>query len=230
MLPFRCGPSRFGENQTDWGYDWQSRENISTQIWQNGLLLYALSATLCHHFNGLWIQTRWYRIHSRIRMDLCTESWSAEKTNFVSVGWFVRQSCTKQRVPGTSCCWTASQCPCDGFAVQFFSTDKKLENKSFERHTANSLQHNSPGDFEQTGAVDRQLGEKHTTIEAFKRATQKSYGHSMIDLDVRNSKTMRYSSNSSGDEPSFFYCSSTDQLYLNLDNEFTKLLYIWFVH
>ena len=85
---------------------------------------------------------------------------------------------------------------------------------------------NSPADSEQIGILGRQLGERErdTTIEAYKRATQKSYGHLMIGLDVRNSNTLRYSSNCSGDEPSIFYCC-TDQLYLNLDNEFTKHLY-----
>ena len=61
-------------------------------------------------------------------------------------------------------------------------------------------------------------------MEAYKRAPRKPFGHLMIDLDVRSSKTLRCSSKYSGDEPSFFYCS-TDQLYLNLGNEFTKFLY-----
>ena len=83
---------------------------------------------------------------------------------------------------------------------------------------------NSPRDSEQIGVLGPQLGERHATIEAYKRATQKPFGHLMIDLDVRSSKSLRYSSNCSGDVPSTFYCS-TDQLCLHLDNEFTKLFY-----
>ena len=96
--------------------------------------------------------------------------------------------------------------------------------KTIDLNVTQLILFNSPRDSEQIGILGRQLGERYTTIEAYKRATQKSYGHLMIDLDVRNSKTLRYSSNCSGDEPSIFYCS-TDQFYLNLDNEFTKLLY-----
>ena len=80
----------------------------------------------------------------------------------------------------------------------------------------------SPRDSEQIGVLGRQLGERHATMEAYKRATQKPFGHLMIDLDVRSSKSLRYSLNCSGDVPSIFYCS-TDQLCLHLDNEFTKL-------
>ena len=88
---------------------------------------------------------------------------------------------------------------------------------------------NSPRDSEQIGVLGRQLGERHATMEAYKRATQKLFGHLMIDFDVRSSKSLRYSSNCSGDVPSLFYCS-TDRLCLHLDNEFTKLLYNWFVY
>ena len=96
--------------------------------------------------------------------------------------------------------------------------------KTIDLNVTQLILFNSPRDSEQIGILGRQLRERHTTIEAFKRATQKSYGHLMIDLDVRNCRTLRFSSNCSGDEPSIFYCS-TDQLYSNLDIEFTKLLY-----
>ena len=96
--------------------------------------------------------------------------------------------------------------------------------KTIDLNVTQLILFNSPRDSEQIGILGRQLGERHTTIEAYKRATQKSYGHLMIDLDVRNSKTLRYSLNWSGDEPSIFCCSA-DELYLNLDIEFTKVLY-----
>ena len=44
----------------------------------------------------------------------------------------------------------------------------------------------------------------------------------MTDLDVISSNTLRYSSKCFGNEPSLFICS-TDQPYLNLDNELKKI-------
>ena len=109
-----------------------------------------------------------------------------------------------------------------------------LRHKSFQR-TKNSkaidlnvtqiILFNSPRDSEQIGVLGRQLGQRHATQEAYKKATQQPFGHLMIDLDMRSSKSLRYSSNCYGDVTSIFYCS-TDQLCLHLDNEFTKLLYI----
>ena len=101
------------------------------------------------------------------------------------------------------------------------------QTKSSETIDLNVMQiilFNSPRGSEQIGILGGQLGERHLTMEAYKRATRKPFGHFMIDLDVRNSKTLRYSSQCSGDEPSLFYCS-TDQLYLKLCNEFTRFLY-----
>ena len=104
---------------------------------------------------------------------------------------------------------------------KLFQQTKKL--KTIDLNVIQLILFTSSRDSEQIGILGRQLGERHITIEAYKRATQKSYGHLMVDYDMRNSKTLRYSSNCSGDEPSI-YCS-TDQLYLNPDTEFTKLLY-----
>ena len=96
--------------------------------------------------------------------------------------------------------------------------------KTIDLNVTQIVLFNSPRDSEQIGVLGRQLGERHATMEAYKRATQKPFGHLMIDPDVRISKSLRYSSNCSGDVPSIFYCS-TDQLCLHLDKEFTKLLY-----
>ena len=96
--------------------------------------------------------------------------------------------------------------------------------KTIDLNVTQIVLFNSPGDSDQIGVLGRQLGERHATMEAYKRATQKSFGHLMIGLDVRSSKSLWYSSNCSGDVPSIFYCS-TDQLGLHLDNEFTKLSY-----
>ena len=94
--------------------------------------------------------------------------------------------------------------------------------KTIDLNVTQIVLFNSPRDSQQIGVLGRQLGERHATIEAHERATQKPFGHLMYDLDVR-SKSLRYSSNCSGDVPSIFYCS-IDQLCLHLDNEFTKLL------
>ena len=96
--------------------------------------------------------------------------------------------------------------------------------KTIDLNVTQIVLFNSPRDSEQIGVLGRQLGERHATMDAYKRATQKPLVHLMIDLDVRSSKSLRYFSNCSGDVPSIFHCS-TDQLCLHLDNEFTKLLY-----
>ena len=96
--------------------------------------------------------------------------------------------------------------------------------KTIDLNVTQIILFNSPRDSEQIGILGRQLGERQTTIDAYKRATRKPFGHLMIDFDVRSSKLLRYSSNCSGEGPSVFYCS-TDKLNLNLENEFTKLLY-----
>ena len=46
----------------------------------------------------------------------------------------------------------------------------------------------SPRNFEQVRFLGRQLGERHLTMEAYKKATRKPFGLLMIDLDVRSSK------------------------------------------
>ena len=96
--------------------------------------------------------------------------------------------------------------------------------KTIDLNITQVILSNSPRDSEQIGVLGRQLGERHLTKEAYKRATRKPFGHLMIDLDVRSSKTLRYFSQCSGDEPSLFYCS-TDQLYLTSCNDLTRFLY-----
>ena len=108
-----------------------------------------------------------------------------------------------------------------------FQQTKK--SKTIDLNVTQIVLFNSPRDSEQIGVLGCQLGERQATLEAYKRATQKPFGHLMIDLDVRSSKSLRYSSNCFGDVPSIFYCS-TDQLCSHLDNEFTELLYILFVY
>ena len=101
---------------------------------------------------------------------------------------------------------------------------QRKSSKTIDWNVTQIILFNCPRDSEQIGLLGRQLGERHVTMEAYKRATRKLFGPLMIDVDVRGSKTLRYSSKCSGDEPSLFYCS-TDQLYLNLSKEFTKFLY-----
>jgi len=78
--------------------------------------------------------------------------------------------------------------------------------KTIDLNVTQIILFKSPRDSEQIGVLGRQLGERHATMEAYKRATQKPFGHLMIDLDVRSSKSLRYSSNCSVDVPSIFYC------------------------
>ena len=81
----------------------------------------------------------------------------------------------------------------------------------------------SPRDSEQIGILGRQLGERSTLLKVYKRATQEAFGHLLIDLDVRSSRNLRYSSHCSGDEPSHFYCAR-EELFIPIHDEFTKLL------
>ena len=92
---------------------------------------------------------------------------------------------------------------------------QRENSKTIDLSVTHQLLFDSPGDSEQIGFLGCQLGERHTTIEGYKRATQTSYGHLTTDLDVRNIKTLRISSNGSSNEPSIFYCF-TDQLFLTI--------------
>ena len=80
--------------------------------------------------------------------------------------------------------------------------------KTIDLNVTQIILFNSPRDSEQIGILGRQLGERQTTIEAYQRATRKPFGQLMIDLDVRSSNLLRYSSNCSGEGPSVFYCST----------------------
>ena len=96
--------------------------------------------------------------------------------------------------------------------------------KTIDLNVTQMILFNSPRDLEQIGILGRQLGERSTLMKAYKRATQHPFGHLMIDLDVRSSRNLRYSSHCSGDEPTHFHCA-TDQLFISINDEFTKLLY-----
>ena len=80
---------------------------------------------------------------------------------------------------------------------------------------------------EQIGVLGRQgrlLGDKKVLLEAYKRATSKPFGHSLIDLDPQTDPKLKYSSNCSGDQPSVFYVSSnlTKEI---VNNELAQLSY-----
>ena len=57
--------------------------------------------------------------------------------------------------------------------------------KTIDLNVTQIVLFNSPRDSELIGILGRQLGERQTTIDAYKRATRKPFGHLMIDLDVR---------------------------------------------
>ena len=96
--------------------------------------------------------------------------------------------------------------------------------KTIDLNVTQMILFNSPRDLEQIGILGRQLGERSTLMKAYKRATQEPFGHLMIDLDARSSRNLRYCSHCSADEPTHFYCA-TDQLFISVNDEFTKLLY-----
>ena len=82
----------------------------------------------------------------------------------------------------------------------------------------------NPRDSEQIGILGRQLGERSTLLKVYKRATQESFGHLLIDLYVRSRRNLRYCSQCSGDEPFHFYCAR-DELFISINDEVTKFLY-----
>ena len=96
--------------------------------------------------------------------------------------------------------------------------------KTIDLNVTQNILFINPRDSEQFGFFGRQSAERHLTMEGYKRATRKPFANLMIDLDVRSSKTLSYSSKCSGDEPALFYCPK-DQLYVNLIKEFTKFFY-----
>ena len=53
--------------------------------------------------------------------------------------------------------------------------------KTIDLNVTQIILFNSPRDLEQVGILGRQLGERHLTMEAYKRATRKPFGHLMID-------------------------------------------------
>ena len=63
--------------------------------------------------------------------------------------------------------------------------------KTIDLNVTQIIFFNSPRDSEQFGVLGRQLGERHVTMEACKRATQKLFGHLTTDLDVRSTKPLR---------------------------------------
>ena len=96
--------------------------------------------------------------------------------------------------------------------------------KTIDLNVTQIVLFNSPRDSEQIGILGRQLGERSTLLKVYKRATQEAFGHLLIDLDVRSSRNLRYSSHCSGDEPAHFYCAR-EELFIPIHDEFTKLLY-----
>ena len=96
--------------------------------------------------------------------------------------------------------------------------------KTIDFNVTQMILFNSPRCLEQIGILGRQLGERSTLMKAYKRATQEPFGHLMMDLEARSSRNLRYCSHCSADEPTQFYCA-TDQLFISVNDEFTKLLY-----
>ena len=96
--------------------------------------------------------------------------------------------------------------------------------KTIDLNLTQIILFNSPRDSEQVGILGRQLGERSALLEAYKRATHNPFGHLMIDLDVRSNRALRYCFKCSGDEPTNFLCT-TDQLFISINDEYTKLLY-----
>ena len=55
--------------------------------------------------------------------------------------------------------------------------------------------------------------------EAYKLATAEPFGHLMIDLDLKTSQGLRFSSQLIGPDPSIFYISSPEAVITTITNE-----------
>ena len=161
-------------------------------------------------------------------MELSTESWSAEKKQILLVLNDLFDE-VAQRNEFLAQIVAGRHCNVQLMVLRHNLFQQTKTSETIDLNVTQLILIDNLKDAEQIGISGHQLRERNITIEAYKRATKKSYGHLMIDLNVINSKTLRFSSYCSGDELSIFYCS-TGQFYTNLTNEFTKLLYSWFEH
>ena len=82
----------------------------------------------------------------------------------------------------------------------------------------------NPRDIVQIDCLGRQLGCRSLLLSAYKSATSKPFGHLLIDLDPRCDEKLRLCSQINSDV-TIFYCSSTPQNIIKLDESFTTSEY-----
>ena len=96
-------------------------------------------------------------------------------------------------------------------AFRHKSLQQTKNSSTFDINVSHITLVDNPGDSEQINVLGREMGEPDATMKASKRATKKVFVHLMSDLDVRSSKTLRYSSKCSLDKPFVFYSSTDEQ-------------------
>ena len=96
--------------------------------------------------------------------------------------------------------------------------------KTIELNVTQMLLMKNPRDIVQIDCLGRQLGCRSLLLSAYKSATSKPFGHLLIDLDPRCDEKLRLCSQINSDV-TIFYCSSTPQNIIKLDESFTTSEY-----
>ena len=72
--------------------------------------------------------------------------------------------------------------------------------------------------------MGRQMGDRQSLLEAYKRATRETFGQLLIDFDPHTDRKPKYASKCSGKETSIFYLT-LNHTSGQLNNESTRALY-----
>ena len=84
----------------------------------------------------------------------------------------------------------------------------------------------SPRDIQQIDYLGRQLNNAKFLRHAYQLATKEDFAHLLIDLDLKISECLRYSSNILRYSPTIFYLPSSQAVVTSLENERECIMYI----
>lgn len=91
--------------------------------------------------------------------------------------------------------------------------------RTIDLNTTHIILFNSPRDVHQLMVFGKQLNKSEFVRNAYEKATEKPYGHLLIDLDPKTSDPLRYCSNIVEPGPSLFYLPSSKAVVTELHNE-----------
>lgn len=91
--------------------------------------------------------------------------------------------------------------------------------KTIDLNNTHIIIFKSPRDIQQIRVLGRQLNDKGNFLETcYVKATEKPFGHLLVDLDPRTSDCLRYCSNTVGPGPSIFYLPSSKATETEISN------------